>query len=165
MKAPSWSRAHASRLLRSRLLRSRRLWRAAAAFLLGLVIVVTCAERGSGALGPWAGFVGTIALAGALLMSFQSGVELLNFGALFGFMAVNAAAFVRFFLRAAERNLADFAVPIGGFVICFLLWINVGRAALTLGAMWLAAGVVFAALKTSGFRTAFVLSEPPPEVE
>ena len=28
-----------------------------------------------------------------------------------------------------------------------------------------AAGVLFAAVKTSGFRTAFVLSEAPPEVE
>ena len=40
-------------------------------------------------------FVGVIALIGALILSFERGVELLNFGALLAFMGVNAAALAR----------------------------------------------------------------------
>lgn len=110
-------------------------------------------------------FIGAIALAGAFIMTYQLGAELLNFGALFGFMGVNAAAFVRYFLRAPEKSLGNFLPPFLGFVVCFLLWINVGGAALIAGGLWLLAGLLFSAVKTNGFRTALVLSEPPPEVE
>src|SRR5262252_7497988 len=62
--------------------------------------------------------LGSTAPAGALFMSFQSGVELLNFGALFGFMGVNLAALVRYFLRSPARRLVDFAAPTAGLLIC-----------------------------------------------
>jgi len=110
-------------------------------------------------------FIGGVAVVGAFLMSYQFGAEMLNFGALFGFMGVNAACFVRYFLREKEKSLANFLPPALGFLICLLLWINVGRTALIAGGVWLLAGVLFSAAKTSGFRTALVLSEPPPEVE
>jgi len=110
-------------------------------------------------------FIGAVALAGAFLMNYQLGAELLNFGALFGFMGVNAAAFVHYFLRGTEKNLANFLPPVLGFVVCFLLWINVGRTALIAGGIWLLAGLLFSAVKTSGFRTPMVLSEAPSEVE
>jgi putrescine importer len=109
-------------------------------------------------------FLGAIALGGAFLVSYQLGADMLNFGALFGFMGVNAACFVRYFLRG-NRTAGSFLVPVLGFAICFALWISVGRTALIAGMLWLAAGVVFSAVKTNGFRTALVLSEPPPEVE
>jgi amino acid transporter len=110
-------------------------------------------------------FIGAIALAGGFLMNYQLCAELLNFGALFGFMGVNAAAFVRYFLRGEEKSLSNFLPSVLGFVICFLLLINVGRAALIAGCLWLIAGVLFSAVKTNGFRTALVLSEAPVEVE
>jgi len=109
-------------------------------------------------------FIGAIALAGGFLMNYQLCAEMLNFGALFGFMGVNAAAFVHYFLRG-EKNLSHFLPPVLGFVICFLLWINVGRTALIAGSLWLMAGLLFSAVKTNGFRTAMVLSEPAAEVE
>ena len=68
-------------------------------------------------------------------------------------------------LREPEKTLANFLPPALGFVICLLLWINVGRTALIAGGLWLLAGVLFSAAKTNGFRTALELSEPPPEVE
>ena len=98
-------------------------------------------------------------------MNYQLGAELLNFGALFGFMGVNAAAFVHYFLRGTEKSLANLLPPVLGFVVCFLLWINVGRTALIAGGLWLLAGLLFSAVKTNGFRTAMVLSEAPSEVE
>ncbi len=110
-------------------------------------------------------FIGAVALAGAFTMSYQLGAELLNFGALFGFMGVNAAAFFRYYLHEPKKTLPNFLPPVLGFVICLLLWINVGRTALIAGGSWLLAGVLFSAIKTNGFRTALILSEPPPEVE
>jgi putrescine importer len=109
-------------------------------------------------------FIGAVALAGGFFVSYQLSAELINFGALFGFMGVNAAAFVRYFLRG-ERTALNFFPPALGFAICFLLWINVGRTALIAGGVWLAAGIVFCAVKTGGFRTAMILSEAPPEAE
>ena len=110
-------------------------------------------------------FIGGIGLAGAFLMNYQLAAELLNFGALFGFMGVNAAAFVRYFLRETDKSLATFLPPVLGFVVCFLLWINVGRTALIAGGVWLLAGLLFSAVKTNGFRIPMVLSEAPSEVE
>jgi hypothetical protein len=106
-----------------------------------------------------------VSLAGAFTMSYQLGAEMLNFGALFGFMGVNAAAFFRYYLHEPKKTLANFLLPVFGFVICLLLWINVGRTALIAGGLWLLAGVLFSAAKTNGFRTPLVLSEPEPEVE
>jgi amino acid transporter len=110
-------------------------------------------------------FIGGIGLAGAFLMNYQLAAELLNFGALFGFMGVNAAAFVRYFVRGTEKSLATFLPPVLGFLVCFLLWINVGRTALIAGGVWLLAGLLFSAVKTNGFRIPMVLSEAPSEVE
>src|SRR5689334_22148281 len=45
-------------------------------------------------------FVGALALFGSFFLTYGRGIELLNFGALIAFMGVNAAAFVRYFLRA-----------------------------------------------------------------
>src|SRR5277367_683287 len=60
-------------------------------------------------------FVGAIALVGAFLISYERGAELLNFGALIAFMGVNAAAFVRYYLRAERRRAVDLAFPLLGF--------------------------------------------------
>jgi putrescine importer len=110
-------------------------------------------------------FIGAISLGGSFLISYQLGAEMINFGALFAFMGVNAAAFVRYFLRETNKSAAGFLPPILGFIICFLLWMNVGRTALIAGGLWLIAGILFSAVKTNGFRTILELSEPRPEVD
>jgi amino acid transporter len=97
-------------------------------------------------------FVGGIVLIGAFFLSYGLGAEMLNFGALIAFMGVNAAAFVRYYLRAQEKKLTNLIPPILGFVICFALWLNLSRPAKVAGSIWMIAGIAFGVWKTRGFR-------------
>jgi amino acid transporter len=111
-------------------------------------------------------FVGTIALLGAMLvqwklMSFQLGVELLNFGALIAFMGVNAAAFVRYVLRDGHRGLTYILPPLLGFATCLFLWLNLSWTAKIAGAVWLAFGLVYGAIRTRGFVRDLVRFDVP----
>ncbi len=113
-------------------------------------------------------FVGAIALAAALLVtyglfSYGLGAEMLNFGALIAFMGVNAAAFVRYYLRRSEKKLTNLLPPVLGFVICLLLWLNLSTPAKIAGVIWMAAGIGFGAWKTRGFRGNLINFELPPE--
>jgi putrescine importer len=108
-------------------------------------------------------FVGAIALLGAFVMSYGLGAEMLNFGALIAFMGVNAAAFVRYYLREPEKKLGDLLPPIFGFVICLLLWLNLSTPAKIAGAIWMSVGIAFGAWKTRWFRSELVNFELPPE--
>jgi putrescine importer len=108
-------------------------------------------------------FVGAIALAGAFLISYERGAELLNFGALFAFMGVNAAAFVRYFLRSHEKPWTDLVFPVLGFGICFFIWRNLEHNAILLGAVWMAVGIAYGAAKTRGFRAELVQFDVPPD--
>ena len=120
-------------------------------------------------------FVGVLALAGAFLLpvlsgeyrggptGFDLGANLLNFGALIAFMGVNAAAFVRYFLRANEKKLTNFFPPLLGFIICSVLWWNLNSKAKLFGAIWMAVGIAFGAWKTRGFRSDLVNFDLPPD--
>jgi putrescine importer len=108
-------------------------------------------------------FVGVVALIGAFVLNFGLGAELLNFGALIAFMGVNAAAFVRYYLRAPEKKLSNLAPPLAGFFICLLLWLNLSTKAKIAGALWMLVGIAFGAWKTRGFRGDLVDFELPPE--
>ncbi|HKH99993.1 MAG TPA: APC family permease [Candidatus Sulfotelmatobacter sp.] len=110
-------------------------------------------------------FVGVIALAGAFLISYGLGAEMLNFGALIAFMGVNLAAFMRYFVRDQNKKITNFIFPLAGFLICLLLWLNLSRPAKIVGAIWMAAGIGFGAIKTRGFRGNLIDFELPPEEE
>jgi hypothetical protein len=88
---------------------------------------------------------------------------MLNFGALIAFMGVNAAAFIRYFLRAPEKKIANLLPPVLGFLICLLLWLNLSRTAMLAGGAWMLVGIAFGAWKTRGFRGDLVDFELPPE--
>jgi hypothetical protein len=100
---------------------------------------------------------------GAFLMSYQLGAELLNFGAFIAFMGVNAAAFVRYYLREPEKKLINFLPPVLGFLICLFIWLNLRTPAKIAGSCWLLIGIGYAAYKTGGFRRKIEFSEVPPE--
>jgi putrescine importer len=97
-------------------------------------------------------FVGAIVLLGSFRLSFGDGAELLNFGALIAFMGVNAAAFLRYFVRANEKKIWNLIPPVVGFLICLGLWLSLSRKAMMLGSIWMIAGIAFGVWKTKWFR-------------
>jgi amino acid transporter len=107
--------------------------------------------------------VGALVLAGAFLLTYQLGAEMLNFGAFIAFMGVNLAAFVHYWVRADTRRSRDFVLPLLGFLICLYIWSSLRTPAKIGGALWLVAGVIYGAIKTKGFKSALVSFELPPE--
>jgi putrescine importer len=96
--------------------------------------------------------VGVLAFAGGLLLTYQLGAEMLNFGAFIAFMGVNLAAFMRYWVRSDDRRITNFLLPMLGFLVCLYLWLSLRWPAKIAGGIWLAAGVLYGAIKTRGFR-------------
>jgi putrescine importer len=96
--------------------------------------------------------VGVITLAGAFLLTYPIGAQLLNFGALIAFMGVNVSSFMRYFLHSKHKTFGGFIIPVLGFTVCFYLWLSLGYKAKIAGMCWLAAGVLYGAYRTSWFR-------------
>ncbi len=104
--------------------------------------------------------VGSFALVGALLLDYERAAELINFGAFLAFMGVNAAAVRQFYLLKSgpERHLLPgLLLPASGFLFCLAIWLNLPSKAKQLGAFWFLVGVIYAAVKTRGFRSAPVM--------
>ena len=97
-------------------------------------------------------FAGALALAGALTMSFERGVELLNFGALIAFMGVNLSALMHYYVRAPHKKPPDLVLPVCGFFVCLLLWWNLNVYAKIAGTICLTAGLTYGAMRTGWFR-------------
>ena len=90
--------------------------------------------------------VGVLAVAGAFLMTYEQGAELLNFGAFIAFIGVNAAALVHYKFRSKEKVTLPATIPALGIVVCIFIWIHLGRNAQILGFSWLAVGISVAYL-------------------
>ena len=106
-------------------------------------------------------FVGAVALIGSFLLTYDLGLNMLNFGALIAFMGVNAAAFLRYYWRAEEKKLGNLIPPIFGFIICLLLWLNLSHPAMKIGSVWMAVGIAFGIWKTKGFTKQLSFEVPP----
>lgn len=91
------------------------------------------------------------------------GCTLLNFGALLAFMAVNLAAFVRYFVRGDRTSfwssVWDFVPPVCGFGICAYLWFGLGKWAIIVGLCWLMTGVIYGAWRTAFFTKPIQFAE------
>ena len=102
--------------------------------------------------------IGALSFAGSLGKRYDLIAELLNFGAFLGFMGVNAATIRQFyFLPQTGRTKSffwDLVVPALGFIICFVIWLGLGREATIVGGAWFAVGLSFLAVRTRGFRLA-----------
>ncbi|MDX1980850.1 MAG: APC family permease [Bryobacteraceae bacterium] len=96
--------------------------------------------------------IGAMCMIGGFAMSYQLGAELLNFGALIGFMGVNLSSMLHYWVRGRQRNLSNLLPPLAGMLVCFYLWISLSRNAQMAGAAWLAVGIAYGAWKTGGFR-------------
>lgn len=107
--------------------------------------------------------IGVLCIGGAFLISYQLGAELLNFGALIGFMGVNLSVLLRYWVRRQERTLSYLIPPVLGFLVCLYLWISLSTPARIAGGVWLVLGFVYGAWKTGGFRKAMLRFEAPSE--
>lgn len=107
--------------------------------------------------------LGAISLAGAFLLTYQLGAELLNFGAFIGFIGVNASALLRYWVRSGEKKLTNLAPPLMGMIICGYMWWSLRWPAKIAGLAWLMVGIAYGGYKTKGFRRDLVKFEAPPE--
>ena len=117
--------------------------------------------------------VGALALAGAGTLEFfatrlgggayEIGAQALNFGAFIGFMGVNGASFIHLWRTGKVRNPLSLAVPCLGFLVCGFIWIHLSRPAIVLGTIWMAAGIMYGALRTRGFRAELVQFKISPD--
>ncbi len=117
--------------------------------------------------------VGVFALLGASLLEFfanklgggayEIGAQALNFGAFIAFMGVNAASITRYWIRAEKRTLGNLVPPLLGFLICGYIWLMLSAPAQIVGAIWMAAGIMYGAIKTRGFRSELVNFDMPPD--
>jgi putrescine importer len=99
--------------------------------------------------------VGILAYIATITIPWERSAEVVTFGALLAFMAVNFAALRHFWFSpeaAGRRNFfVDAFVPGFGFVFCFVLLISLQTWTKYAGLIWLGVGVVYAAYKTRGF--------------
>jgi amino acid transporter len=85
--------------------------------------------------------VGVVTLLGVFMLTYQSGAELLNFGAFIAFMGVNAAALVHYKFRSKEKVFLPAAMPLLGFTVSAFIWLNLNHKAQLLGTAWIIVGV------------------------
>jgi amino acid transporter len=85
--------------------------------------------------------VGVCTLAGAFMMTYESGAELLNFGAFIAFMGVNIAALVHYKFRSKEKVFLPAVMPALGFLVSAFIWLNLNHKAQLLGTAWILIGI------------------------
>lgn len=95
--------------------------------------------------------------------------NLVNYGALFGFAALNFSVIWLYYVKKKGEsslklgNIPNwkptgishfryFVLPIIGFFIILYVWISMDRLAQIIGTSWLIIGVIYLAIKTKGFR-------------
>ena len=95
---------------------------------------------------------GVMAYVGTLAMGWERSVEILNFGALMAFMAVNLAA-ARYFGFSPGRKdkrevFLDVVVPASGFLFCLVIFLGLQSSTLVAGGIWVLVGAAYVILKT-----------------
>jgi putrescine importer len=85
--------------------------------------------------------VGAICLVGALLISYERGAELLNYGALLAFMGVNIASAVLGWRTGRQSQWLPILISVAGFVTCLFIWLNLSVNARIAGTIWAFVGV------------------------
>jgi putrescine importer len=107
--------------------------------------------------------IGGVCLVGAFLISYQLGAELLNFGALIGFMGVNLSTFLHYWVRGRDRRWSYLVLPLLGFLVCLYLWLSLSIPAKVVGVTWMTVGLAFGWWKTAGFKKDIISFEVPTE--
>jgi amino acid transporter len=95
-----------------------------------------------------------LGVTGALILPLDLVAELMNFGALLGFMFVNLSVILYFYFQKKDKKiLSHFVVPAFGFVSCTNLWINLSTRTLWIGLVWLAIGCIYYLIKQKKFTS------------
>jgi putrescine importer len=108
------------------------------------------AERGNPSYNVM--IAGVMAYLGTLAMGWERSVEILNFGALMAFMAVNLAA-ARYFgfspeMKNKRELFLDVVVPASGFLFCLVIFLGLQSSTLVAGGIWVIVGAGYVILKT-----------------
>jgi amino acid transporter len=102
--------------------------------------------------------MGALCLVGVLFLRFEIAVELLNFGAFAGFILVNLSVIRHFYIRLRQREgkylFSHLLFPGLGACVCAYLWFSLSIRAKIAGFVWLAAGLIYLAVLTRGFKVA-----------
>ena len=94
-----------------------------------------------------------IGVVGAMLLPLNLVAELMNFGALLGFIFVNLSVIVYFFFKMKERDwIRNLIIPALGLIICAYLWLNLSGLTLKVGFIWLTLGLIYVIFITKGFK-------------
>ena len=88
--------------------------------------------------------------------------SLISFGAVTGFFMVNLSVvfhyYIKLRMRGGKNTLKYLVAPCIGMLSLIVVFINIETNAKILGSVWLAAGIIYLAVKTKGFK------ELPPEM-
>jgi putrescine importer len=101
---------------------------------------------------------GAVIVLGAVSISYQTGAELLNFGAFIAFMGVNLAA-----VRRAWREgtgIWRIVPPSLGFLVCLYIWWSLRTGAKLAGFAWMTAGLAYYLWLTRGLAKKVVFASP-----
>lgn len=111
-------------------------------------------HRGTPIYNEW--LIGGVAYVAAMTIPWQRSAEMVTFGALLAFTAVNFAALMQFWFateaRGSRRFFRDAFVPGFGCAFCFGLLLGLQPWTKWAGLAWLLMGTIYAAYRTRFFR-------------
>jgi len=110
-------------------------------------------KKGNPTYNEW--IVGVVAYAAVVTVPWQLGAEIVTFGALLAFTAVNLVALLHFWFSPARKEsrrfFADAFVPAFGCLFCFALLVGLQARTKYVGLIWLSIGIVYAGYRTRMF--------------
>jgi amino acid transporter len=86
--------------------------------------------------------IGSVCLAGALILNYDLGAELLNYGALLAFIGVNLASLLRGWRHGRWSQIIPMLISLAGMATCAVLWWNLSPKAKVVGTCWAIAGIL-----------------------
>ena len=107
--------------------------------------------------------IGVVSVVVAITVGLATLANWLSFGALCGFMSLNATVVWHFYIKNKNKTLASFVKylisPLVGFAVCAYIFANMNAGAYKVGGTWLAVGFVYLLYKTNLF------SKPAPVLQ
>ncbi|HEX3284398.1 MAG TPA: amino acid permease [Mycobacterium sp.] len=89
----------------------------------------------------------------AIVIGLDILAQVVSFGALVAFSAVNLTVVKHYFVDAGDKNVFNNVVlPVIGFLLTVWLWTSLSGLALTIGLIWLGLGFLWLLVVTRGFR-------------